>query len=169
MAKRKRTKRETIVDKKLHRKQKISITSDLDKLLRMVVWYILTSFSFVVWGYETFYRWVMFISYICLLLMKLIFKYMYINQAKTMFIPLHGFKMQLSVWTSSPLQYSPPLSGSGLEQDRLRWRVPFPQLTEHSVQLFQSVHPPSTECVSICINMYISGMWTYFLACKNPF
>jgi hypothetical protein len=37
MAKRKRTKRETIVDKKLHRKQKISITSDLDKLLRMVV------------------------------------------------------------------------------------------------------------------------------------
>ena len=44
----------------------------------------------------------------------------------------------------SPKQWSPNSCGRGLEQDRLRLRIPTPHVAEHFPQLSQVLQPPCT-------------------------
>ena len=59
-------------------------------------------------------------------------------------LPAHVSLEQSCTSVSSPMQSSPPNSGVGLLQARIRVCVPVPQEAEHWPQLVQSPHSPST-------------------------
>ena len=61
-----------------------------------------------------------------------------------------------------PVHSRPPFSGGGLVQVRLRYCVPPPQLSLHSVQLLQEAHWPSTEDeIDISLSVYVSCGWMF--------
>ena len=51
---------------------------------------------------------------------------------------------QDKVWFAGPKQDRPPFAGAGLLHSLFRCWCPFPQETEHRVQLLQLFHSPST-------------------------
>jgi hypothetical protein len=65
----------------------------------------------------------------------------------TMQWPGHASLEHSSVSLIAPVQSGPPLAGTGFVHVLERWRVPFPHVTSHEVQLDQCAHWPLTENV----------------------
>ena len=62
-------------------------------------------------------------------------------------LPVHGPLLQVFVSVLGPEQFAPPPDGGGLVQVRERSLVPSPQVTLHSPNSPQSLHPPLTIAV----------------------
>jgi len=82
-------------------------------------------------------------------------------------LPAHGPLLQASVSVLGPVQSAPPPDGGGLVQVRERSLVPSPQVTLHSPNAPQLLHPPLTIAVRKVFKSTGNLGWSIFHSVKN--